>query len=231
MPESRRQIVSFTFFRATPGWRLLPRTERSEHRHEFSDVVTRWNTCGSMRVVPYSTIGTRADCDMMLWRICYTLEELQRMTADLLATRLGAHLAITHSLLGMTKRSRYMITHEQHKQIDMRAIRPGEHKYLNISPLVKTAAWYNLDPDQRQMIINDQIRALGEYPHVKLNIIYSFGLDSQDFILAWESDSPEDLLDVAQAMRETDSNRYNQRDTPMFTCVQTSVDEMLERLG
>ena len=168
---------------------------------------------------------------MMLWRICYSLDELQRMSADLLGARLGGYLRIAHNFIGMTKRSRYMIRHEESRQVDIRAIRPGEHKYLFLSPLVKTAAWYSLDPDQRQVIINNQIKELANFPQVKLNIIYSFGMDDQDFLLAYESDSAEDVLDVQQAMRETESNRYNQRDTPMFTCVQTTAHEMLERLG
>lgn len=231
MADLRRQIVSFTFYRAEPEWRRVQATERAEHRREFAEVVTRWNGCGSMRAVCYSTVGTRAETQMMLWRICYSLDELQQMSADLLRTRLGGYLRISHNFLGMTKRSQYMIRHEDSRQVDIRAIRPGERKYLFLSPLVKTAAWYNLDPDQRQIIINDQIKELGNFPGVKLNIVYSFGMDDQDFLMAYESDSPEDVLDAAQATRETESNRYNQRDSPTFTCVQTTVQEMLERLG
>lgn len=231
MPDVRRQIVAFTFYRAEPEWRRVSVTERNEHRREFAEVITRWNTTGSMRVVPYSTVGTRAEAQMMLWRICYSLDELQRMSADLLGTRLGGYLRIANNFIGMTKRSRYMIRHEESRQVDIRAIRPGEHKYLFLSPLVKNAAWYSLDPDQRQTIINDQVKELENFPRVKLNIIYSFGMDDQDFLLAYESDAPEDVLDVVQATRETESNRYTQRDTPMFTCVQTSAHEMLERLG
>jgi len=231
MTDVRRQFVAFTFYRAEPEWRRVPPGERAEHRREFAEVITRWNTAGSMRVVPYSTVGTRAEAQMMLWRICYSLDELQRMSADLLGARLGGYLRIAHNFIGMTKRSRYMIRHEESRQVDIRAIRPGEHKYLFLSPLVKTAAWYSLDPDQRQVIINNQIKELANFPQVKLNIIYSFGMDDQDFLLAYESDSAEDVLDVQQAMRETESNRYNQRDTPMFTCVQTTAHEMLERLG
>lgn len=227
----RRQFVTFTFYRAEPEWRRVPLTERNEHRREFADVITRWNTAGSMRVVPYSTVGTRAESQMMLWRICYSLDELQHMSAELLGTRLGGYLRIAHNFLGMTKRSRYMIRYEESRQVDIRAIRPGERKYLFLMPLVKNANWYTLDPDQRQVIINDQIKELTNFPHVKMNVIYSFGMDDQDFLLAYESDAPEDVLDVIQSMRETESNRYTLRDTPTFTCVQTSVQEMLERLG
>ena len=231
MADSPRQIVSFTFYKVAPAWRHCPAAERAEHRREFTETLARWNVCGSMRAVCYSTVGMRADCDLMLWRICYSLEELQGMTSELLATRLGAHLQCTHLLLGMTRRSRYMITHERHKQVDLRAIHAGEHKYLFLYPLVKSAQWYMLDPDQRQIIVNEQIKVLGEYPRLKMNVVYCYGMDDQDFILAFESDSPEELMDMALAMRETESHRYNQKNWPHFTCVRTTPEEMLERLG
>ncbi|MBV8206111.1 MAG: chlorite dismutase family protein [Acidobacteria bacterium] len=231
MAELRRQIITFTFYRAQPEWRRVAAAERAEHRREFAEVIHRWNAAGKMRIVSYSTVGTRAESQMMLWRICYSLEELQNMSAELLGTRLGGYLRIAHNYLGMTKRSRYMIQHETSHQVDIRAIRPGEHQYLFLMPLVKTAAWYSLDPDQRQLIINDQLKELAGFPRVKLNIVYSFGMDDQDYLLAYESDFPQDVADVVQATRETESNRYNHRDIPVFTCVRTTPEEMLGRLG
>jgi hypothetical protein len=34
-----------------------------------------------------------------------------------------------------------------------------------------------------------------------------------------------------QRLRETENNGYIQNDMPVFSCVQTSIDETLERLG
>ena len=167
----------------------------------------------------------------MLWRICYSLEELQRMTAELLASGLGAHAEISRSLLGMTRHSRYMIAFEKHKQVDMGAIRPGEHKFLFLHPMAKTSQWYMLDPDQRQKIINEQIEVLGDFPRVKMNVIYGYGMDDWDFYIAYESDFPEDVLELGVSMRETESYRYNQPALPVFTCVRTTPEEMLAALG
>jgi chlorite dismutase len=231
MTDSPRQIVSFNFFKLASSWRHQPAEQRSAQRAEFAAALGRWNACGSMRVVGYSTMGTRAESDLMLWRICYSLEELQSMTGELLATSLGSHLEITRSFLGMTRHSRYMIPHARHKQVDMRAIRPGEHKYLFLHPLAKTAQWYLLDPDQRQKIVNEQIEVLGDYPRVKMNVIYGYGLDDWDVYIAYESDAPEDLLELGLSMRETEAYRYNQSPQPVFTCVRVTPEEMLERLG
>jgi chlorite dismutase len=66
---------------------------------------------------------------------------------------------------------------------------------------------------------------------VKLNTTYSFGLDDQDFVVAFESDHPEDFVDLVMELRETDASKYTVRDTPIFTCVLKTVTGMIETLG
>jgi len=39
-------------------------------------VIKRWNQPGRLLTLTYSTVGLRGDCDMVLWRICYTPEDL-----------------------------------------------------------------------------------------------------------------------------------------------------------
>lgn len=230
--EVRRQMISYTFYKVRPEWRRLPKVERDEHRREFCEVIRRWDSKGKMLVLTYSTVGMRPDCDMLLWRICYSLDELQMMSQELSSTQLGGYLETPYSYLAMTKRSQYLIGHEHEGQADSRGvIRPGGFKYLFVYPFLKTRAWYRLPEEERQRIMKEHIRVGHEYPRVKLNTTYSFGLDDQEFVVAFESDYPEDFLDLVQRLRETESSVYTLRDTPIFTCIQTSIDGMLERLG
>jgi chlorite dismutase len=69
------------------------------------------------------------------------------------------------------------------------------------------------------------------YPSVKLNTTYSFGLDDQEFVVAFETDSPQDFLDLVMALRETESSKYTLRDTPIYTCKRMSAMETLDLLG
>ena len=111
-PESetkKRQLVAFTFFKVMPEWRRLPLAERVAHKRAFAEVIQKWNKPGQLLTLTYSTVGLRPDCDMVLWRICYTMEDLNQMTADLIATPLGGYLETTHSFIAMTKRSQYLI--------------------------------------------------------------------------------------------------------------------------
>src|SRR3970282_520409 len=111
------------------------------------------------------------------------------------------------------------------------AISPGQHHSLFVSPFVKTREWYRLTESTRQGIMKEHIALGHKFPRVKLNTTYSFGLDDQEFVLAFESDYPEDFLDLVMALRETEASRYTLRDTPIFTCVPRPLDEGLNLLG
>ena len=80
-------------------------------------------------------------------------------------------------------------------------------------------------------MMSEHIRVGHEFPRVKLNTTYSFGLDDQEFVVAFETDYPSDFLDLVQRLRETQGSAYTLRDTPIFTCVRTSVEDMLKRMG
>ncbi len=234
MPEEviKRQFVNFVFFKVDPAWRRLPEAGRERSKAEFARVVTEWSQSGRMNVLSYSTIGMRRDTDLMLWRICYGLEELQEMTTALMATELGAYLTTPHSFLAMTKRSTYIIEHEHEGQVDSRgALRPGQFKYLFVYPFVKTREWYLLRMPSRQGLMNDHITVGHKYPSVKLNTTYSFGLDDQDFVVAFETDNPGDFLDLVMELRETDSSKYTERDTPIFTCLLKDAKAAVDTLG
>ncbi len=238
MPEGkpqdtpRRQIVSFTFLKVQPEWRRLPDTERAAHRREVADIIRRWNVPDQMKVLSYSLVGLRPDCDMMLWRICYSLECLQEMQQQLLSTQMAGYLYIPFSFLAMTKRSQYLIGHVHEGQHDSRGvITPGGYKFAFIYPFVKTRAWYLLPLEERQRMMSEHIRIGHEYPRVRLNTTYSFGLDDQEFVVAFESDHPEDFLDLVMRLRESEASSFTLRDTPIFTCAQMTPEEMLERLG
>ena len=109
-------------------------------------------------------------------------------------------------------------------------VRPAHGKYLFVYPFVKTRAWYDLPAEERWRIMQEHIRVGKEFPSVDLNTSYSFGLDDQEFVVAFESDNPADFLDLVQKLRTTESSMYTLRDTPTFTCVTMSVERALGAL-
>ena len=231
-PPVKRQIVCFSFYKVMPEWRRLHRDERAAHKSQFLDVLTKWNRPGEFLSLTYSTVGTRGDVDMCVWSICYSVEEMNRMRSELMRTALGGYLTSPHNFLAMTKRSVYQIDRPDESEGEGRgAIRPGGQKYIFIYPFWKTRAWYLLSMEERKRLMDEHIRIGLAYPRVKLNTTYSFGIDDQEFVVAFETNFPEDFLDLVQQLRETEISMYTLKDYPIFSCVRTTATEMLERLG
>ncbi len=230
--QIKRQVIGFTFYKILPEWRRLPAQQKTEHKREFAEVLRRWNQPGRMLSLSYSTVGLRGDVDMVLWTISYSVDDLSEMRAELLATALGGYLETPYSYLSMTKRSQYLIGHEHEGQADSKGfLRPGGQKYIFIYPFWKTRSWYLLPIEERQRLMNEHIRVGHLWPRVKLNTTYSFGLDDQEFVVAFESNFPEDFLDLVQQLRETEISAYTLKDTPIFTCIRMTPEQMLDRLG
>src|SRR5205807_5687711 len=110
-------------------------------------------------------------------------------------------------------------------------IRPSEARYLFVYPFVKTRAWYMLPKPERQTMMDEHVRVGRKYPSIRLNTTYSYGLDDQEFIVAFEGDNPAEFLDLVMELRESEASAYTLRDTPTFTCVQMSLWDLLDTLG
>jgi len=231
MPTAaKRQCVNFAFYKVDSAWRRLPKEEREAGKKEFSAAVEEWGQ--SMLLIPYSTVGLRAETEFMLWRISDSLELFQGMTRQLNGTALGAYLTTPYSFIAMTKRSLYVDKHIHPGQEGRRAqIIPGEYRFLFVYPFVKTRDWFLLPIERRQEMMNVHIEVGHRFPSVKLNTTYSFGLDDQEFVVAFETDQPADFLDLVMALRETEGSRFTLRDTPILTCIRKTIQEALDDLG
>lgn len=227
---AKRQFVNFSYYKVDPQWRRLPKEERDLGKQEFIRAAEEY--IGKVIVVPYTTMGIRGDCDFMLWRISSELEMFQEMSSRLLGTGLGKYLTTPYSYLSMTKRSIY-VDHHVHEGQDSRRLKitPGRAKYIFVYPFEKTREWYLLTKAARQGMMDEHIAIGHKYPSVKLNTTYSFGLDDQEFVVAFETDSPQDFLDLVMDLRETEGSRYTKRDIPIFTCIMKSLKEVVETLG
>jgi chlorite dismutase len=224
-----RQFVNFTFYHARPEWRLLSNDDKQRCRDEFVKTVDDFRS--SLLIHSYSTIGLRTNVDFMIWRIGYELEPIQEMTARLNKTEMGKYIAPPQSFLSMTQRSMYIDKDNPEHVEDRLHIIPGKSQYLFVYPFVKTREWYSRPAEQRQEMMDEHIRIGTKYRSVKLHTTYSFGLDDQEFVVAFETDFPADFLDLVQELRETKASSYTLRDTPMFTCRQRALSECLEALG
>lgn len=225
----KQQAVSFSFYKLDPAFRRLSVADKQKARQEFVQLCQQ--PPQGMMCLPYSTVGLKSDVDFLLWRISYNLDDFQQHQQAINRSMLGGYLTIPTCYLSMTKRSTYVDKiDEQNRAAHRFNLVPGERKYLFVYPFVKTRQWYLLPKDQRQSVMNEHIGVGIKYKRVKLNTTYSFGLDNQDFVVAFETEEPADFLDLVMELRETQSSLYTQRDTPMYTCTKMTIEQIMDQL-
>jgi chlorite dismutase len=228
-PAITRQFVNFAAYKLDPAFRRLDEHDKIQARSEFLRLFQQPRQ--GLMCLSYSTVGLRPESDFLLWRISTGPESFQLQTQAMNKTRLGGFLTTPHSFVSMTKRSMYIDKLDPFHTAESRThIIPGKRKYLFVYPFVKTRDWYLLPLERRQELMDGHIKVGNEFPSVKLNTTYSFGLDDQDFVVAFETDEPKDFLDLVMKLRETEASRFTQRDTPIFTCVQMSMENILDQL-
>jgi chlorite dismutase len=226
-PE-QRQVVRYAFYRLDPAWRRLPAERQEAAKIEFGETIESFQ--GHLLLRPYSLVGIRGDCDFLLWQVGESLDALVALQTALNRTDLGAYLSVPYSYLAMTRRSIYEFPDEPNAESRL-VIRPSDSRYLFIYPFVKTRAWYALPKEERQRMMDGHVRIGRKYPSIKLNTTYSYGLDDQEFVVAFEGDSAGDFLDLVMELRESEASAYTLRDTPTLTCVQMSLWDLLDTLG
>jgi chlorite dismutase len=218
---AERHFVKYTFLQVDPAWRRLPAAERAEGKREF---IAACEDFGADHLLQsFSLMGTRGDCDLMLVAEAENLDRIHEFHVVLAQSGLMKWSRIAYSFLGLRKTSEYS---EEERQVP-RAFRG---KYLFVYPFVKTRAWYGLPADERWRIMQDHIRVGREYPTVDNHTTYSFGLDDQEFVVAFDTDDAGAFLELVQRLRTTEASAFTQRDTPSFTCINASLERAVTAL-
>lgn len=128
------------------------------------------------------------------------------------------------SLWGLTKPSQYTKTRST-QELDPFS---SERKpYLIIYPFTKTRDWYLMSRDARQGMMNEHIRIGKEYPQITQLLLYSFGLQDQEFVVVYETDDLALFSDLVYALRDTEARRYTQSDAPLYAAFHHPAEETL----
>src|SRR5919201_5129067 len=217
------QYVAYTFYRVDPAWRRLPVEERVAHKDAFAEVVEDW--AGRMDALrAYSTAGVRAEVDFFLWKITERYDDLGELGTELNATPLAAWLETPYSYLATTKASQYTSARKPRKIV------PRNSPYLVVYPFVKTRPWYALPFEQRQHAMDEHVRIGADFASIHNHTTYSFGIDDQEFMTAFECDEPADFMHLMLTLRESEASRYTERDTPIFVGRHVEVRTALDAL-
>ena len=219
-----RNYVKYTFLKVDPAWRRRPAEERTQDKAEFAAACREFAEDHYLRA--YSLVGTRGDCDLLVRAIAPTLEPIHELHVLLNQSGLMRFADVSYSYLAMTKESPY--SDEPDRPL---APRPGaDSKYLIVYPMWKRRDWYRLPEGERMRVMRDHIAVARRFTGIETNTAYSFGLDDQEFVVAFDADDPSEFLDLVQALRATESSAYTASETPIFTCISASIERALDAL-
>ena len=223
--ESVTQYVAYTLYGVDPAWRRLPVEERTAGKDAFADVVEDWSERMELRT--YSLVGVRPEADFMLWKLTERFADLRELATDLNATPLAGHVSTPYSYLAATKPSKYF---DRDPNRPPRRVVPRGAPYLVVYPFVKKRAWYSLPLADRRRAMQEHASVGSRFTTITNHTTYSFGIDDQEFMTAFECEEPADFMHLMLTLRESEASRYTERDTPIFVGASAEIRAALDQL-
>ncbi|HEY3106386.1 MAG TPA: chlorite dismutase family protein [Gaiellaceae bacterium] len=222
--ETSTQYVAYTLYKVDPFWRRLPVEERAAGKEALAEVVAAWQERMELRA--YTLVGVRPEVDFLFWKLTERYDDLRELAVDINATPLAGYLTTPYSYLATTKPSQYF---EQRSKGPRRVV-PRGAPYLVVYPFVKKREWYSLPIDDRRRAMQEHAAVGGRFATITNHTTYSFGIDDQEFMTAFECESPSDFLQLMMTLRETEASRYTERDTPIFVGTAQGLRDILDSL-
>ncbi len=212
-------FLKITLFKLNSSFRLLDVDEREKGKTEFAALVGELSDEHPIRT--YSTVGTRADADFMLAQDSPSVDTFHETSKRINQSALGAHLDQAYSYLSIRRKSRYKHGGGAPKLKE-------DYKYMVVYPMTKTRPWYEKSMKERQEMMNDHFRVGKDYPMVKINTSYAFGMDDTEFVLSFEMDDPSDFVSLVMDLREVPAAQYTLTEIPIYTTIKMPIAETLD---
>ena len=222
---SDERFVQALLLHLDPAWRRLSEGERRADASAFVAAVAPEEP--GMQQETYSTIGLRAEGELLLWRMAERIEDLERSAARALGCGMGRWMGVSLSLMGLTRPSQYVKRPSAQEQ----SLFAGERsRYLVVYPFVKSVDWYLSPLEERKQAMAGHMRIGHRYPQIRQLLAYGFGLDDHEFVVAYETDDLVAFQDLVRDLRETEARRSTVRDTPIITAIHRPVEEVVRLL-
>jgi len=221
--DDEKYYFNFSFFQIDPKWRWMADLAKEESAKEVENVIKN----SGIMFRSYSTLGLRSDADFLFWFAAKSVEQIQNVISKIYLTVFGKYINASQTYLSCTRPSIYA---RKGRTISFIAGNESK-KYVIVYPFTKTRKWYLLSKEERQKMMDEHIDVSQKYPDIVLNTTYSFGLDDQDFMLAFETNELRDFQNLIMDLRETRVSEFVQKDTPMIVCVKKDIQPLIASLG
>jgi chlorite dismutase len=222
--QTPRTLSHFAFFRFSEAYYQIEAKKRKQTNSRFLSQLER----AAKHLDIYQVYPASNNADFLVW----TATEAEGPdTLHEFFTRFGQAtnpfrnvIEPVHTLWGLTKPSQYTKSRST-QEIDPFAKSRGA--YLTIYPFTKTGEWYLMSREARQGMMNEHIRIGKEYPEIKQLLLYSFGLQDQEFVVVYETSDLAQFSDLVYELRDTEARRYTKGDAPLFTAIYHKPEETL----
>ncbi len=184
---------------------------------EVDNLIKAWEGSVSVRGV-YSTKGFRSDTDLMLWLVGSSPDAVQDALIEFGRTEAGRRLELAWSFMGTVKPAEFTADHAP-------AFVKGEapRRYACVYPFVRTPEWYLLPPEERAAMLREHGEIGREFPDVLANTTSAFGINDWEWILAFEADELERIVDCIRRLRGAEARRYTKVEVPFITGIRKDV--------
>lgn len=211
---AERTFSHFAGFRLGTSFWGLPGAERAGLFRGLVDDVA----AVAPRVELYQVYPSRGDADVLLWSAVEADDPKGpgRLFDGLARAvhRRRPHLAPSHTLWGFTRPSPYTGRKGSDREID--AVGGEREPYLVVYPFTKTADWYLRPETARREMMGDHIRVGRKHREVRQLLLYSFGLQDQEFVVVYETPDLAGFSELVRELRETEARRFTALDTPVL---------------
>lgn len=177
----------------------------------------------------YQSFPAEEAADMLVWSAVNNITDPN--AAGQFFTRFAqafapmrAYVRITTALWGFTRPSQYTKTRST-QEID--PFTSERKPYLVVYPFTKTTEWYLTGRETRQGMMNEHIRVGKQYEDITQLLLYSFGLQNQEFVVVYETSDLPRFSDLVNELRSTEGRRHTLRDTPLHTAIYHPAEETL----
>jgi peroxiredoxin len=210
----------YPVFAADPEIDLDP----DDAAQEVENLIKDLSGAISVRGV-YSTVGLRPDADLMLWLVSPTVDAAQDAIVRFRRTALGRSLEMTWSFIGVVKPAEFTADHAP-------AFVKGEppKRYLSVYPFVRTPEWYLLPREERAALLREHGAIGREFPDVLANTTSAFGINDWEWILAFEADELDRIVDCIRRLRGAEARRYTKEEVPFVTGIRKDVRDAVRDL-
>ena len=215
-------------FASYPVFDVLPEGPGAPSRDvvakEVRALLDEWSDRVETRGI-YSTTAFHANARLMFWWVSRSIDDIQALHVALSRTSLGPRLVQREAFLGLVRPAEFAKDH-------LPAFAKGEppKKYISVYPFVRTPEWYLLAPEERGRLLREHGEAGREFPDVLANTTSAFGMGDFEWILCFEADSPDRIVELIRRLRATEARRFTKVEIPFVAGIRKDIEKVLADL-